>query len=222
MADTERAFIATFSYNTALFDPATITRLLQHFALLLETLCESPGQRLSELSLVDHRGSASLDGDLVAIAAAAPPFASVTAVFEAQAARTPEALAVVLDDGQLTYRELNRRANQLARHLRSLGVRAEVSVALCAAHSIETIIALLAILKAGGVYVPLDPAHPRERLAFIMEDAGVSVLLTESALLADLPRHEARVICLDEPAGAIGGESDRTYPRASGPTVRRT
>src|SRR5205823_13038073 len=97
----------------------------------------------------------------------------------------------------LTYRELNRRANQLAHHLRASGVGPEVHVGICVQRSIEMIIGLLGILKAGGIYVPLDPAYPSERLSFILQDAQMPVLLTQQQLLAQLPRHEALVLCLD-------------------------
>ena len=97
----------------------------------------------------------------------------------------------------MTYGELNRRANQLAHHLRALGVGPEVPGGVCLEHSLEMVIALLGVLKAGGVYVPLDPAYPKERLAFMLEDAQAPVLLTQERLVAGLPEHEARVVCLD-------------------------
>ena len=100
-------------------------------------------------------------------------------MFEAQVAQTPDAVAVVCADAHLTYRELNRRANQVAHHLQTLGVGPEVLVGLCTERSLEMVVGLLGILKAGGAYVPLDPAYPQERLAFMLEDAQVSVLLTQ-------------------------------------------
>ena len=110
---------------------------------------------------------------------------------------------------QLTYEELNRRANQLAYHLRALGVGPEVPVGICLKHSLETVIGLLGILKAGGVYVPLDPAYPKERLAFMLEDAEVPVLLTQERLLAGMPEHDAKVVCLDS-------DWEANRPRESG------
>ena len=112
-------------------------------------------------------------------------------LFEAQVERTPDAIAVVLEDRQLTYGELNRRANQLAHHLRSLGVGPDVLVGICLEHSPEMVIGLLGILKAGGVYVPLDPTYPKERLAFMLEDARVPVLLTQERLVGGLPARYA-------------------------------
>ena len=128
-------------------------------------------------------------------------------LFEAQVERTPDAIAVVLEDQQLTYEELNRRANQLANHLRLLGVGPEVPVGICLKHSLEMVIGLLGILKAGGVYVPLDPAYPKERIAFMLEDADVPVILTQEALLAGLPEHNAKVVCLDSDWETIAQES---------------
>ena len=108
---------------------------------------------------------------------------------------------------QLTYAELNRRANQLAHHLRALGVGPEVPVGICLEHSLEMVIGLLGILKAGGVYVPLDPAYPKERLAFMLEDTQVPVLLTQERLMAGLPEHEARIVSLDSGWEAIAREN---------------
>src|SRR5439155_9487139 len=119
---------------------------------------------------------------------------------------TPDAIAVVCEDAQLTYHELNRRANQLAHHLHALGVGPEVLVGLCAERSLEMVIGLLGILKAGAAYVPLDPAYPPERLAFMLEDAQVSVLLTQEQLLSRLPTSEARVLCLDADWATIATE----------------
>jgi amino acid adenylation domain-containing protein len=118
-------------------------------------------------------------------------------LFAAQAARTPDAVAVVYEDRHLTYGELERRSNQLAHHLRGLGVGPEVIVALCIERSLEMVIGLLGILKAGGAYLPLDPSYPQERLAYMLTDARTPVLVTQAALVAQLPAHGARVVRLD-------------------------
>ena len=118
-------------------------------------------------------------------------------LIEVQAARTPEAVAVTCSGGSLTYFELNARANRLARRLRALGVGPEVLVGLCTGRSTAMVVGLLAVLKAGGAYVPIDPAYPPDRIAFMLDDAHVSVLLTEQRLLDDLPDGNTRVLCLD-------------------------
>ena len=118
-------------------------------------------------------------------------------LFEAQVRRTPDAVAVVFESERLTYRELNSKANQLAHYLQKLGVGPEVLVGVCLERSLEMMVGLLGILKAGGAYVPLDPAYPQERLAFMLQDARVTILLTQQQLLPRLPRQEARVVCLN-------------------------
>jgi amino acid adenylation domain-containing protein len=118
-------------------------------------------------------------------------------LFEAQVEETPDAIALIFNNQHLTYRDLNSRANQLAQHLQSLGVGAETLVGICIERSLEMVVALLAVLKAGGAYVPLDPGYPQERLAFMLSDTQVSILLTQKELVAKLPIHTAFVICLD-------------------------
>src|SRR6266545_4028825 len=129
--------------------------------------------------------------------------AGLPELFAAQAARTPTATAVVFGDARLTYAQLDRRANRLAHHLRGLGVGPEVVVGLCVERSPEMVVGLLGILKAGGAYLPLDPAYPPARLAFMLEDAGAPVLVTQAGLLDRLPAHRARTVCLDADAPAI-------------------
>src|SRR5207253_1735480 len=122
---------------------------------------------------------------------------------------TPAALALVYEEQQLSYGELNGRANQLAHYLRALGIGPEVRVGLCVERSVEMIVGLLGILKAGGAYLPLDPTHPGNRLSFMLEDTAALVLLTQQHLLAGLPPHQARVVCLDaqwEEIAAAGSE----------------
>ena len=133
-------------------------------------------------------------------------------LFETQAARTPEAVAVVFEDRQLTYAELNARANQLAHYLRELGVGPEVLVGICVERSLEMVVGLLGILKAGGAYVPLDPDYPPERLAFLLQDTQAPVLLTQQALLERLPPHQAHVVCLDADRQPIAQQPDDNLP----------
>jgi amino acid adenylation domain-containing protein/non-ribosomal peptide synthase protein (TIGR01720 family) len=184
-------------YNTDLFNADTITRMLGHFHNLLEGIVANPQAKLSQLPLLS---AAELHQLLVAwndTHAEYPLDKCIHELFEVQVERTPDAVAVVFEDVQLTYRQLNERANQLAHYLRSLGVKPEVLVGICVKRSLEMVIGLLGILKAGGAYVPLDPNYPQERLAFMLEDAQASILLSQSELVAQLPQHSTQVVCLD-------------------------
>ena len=118
-------------------------------------------------------------------------------LFEAQVNRRPDAVAIVFEDQQLTNRELNRRANQLAHHLQKLNVKSEVKVGVCLERSIEMVVGILGILKAGGAFVPLDPVYPKDRLSFMIQETQIPVVLTQEPLLKELPEHRARVVCLD-------------------------
>ncbi|MFN6474778.1 non-ribosomal peptide synthetase [Nostoc sp. DedQUE07] len=136
-----------------------------------------------------------------------PQQASIHQLFEAQVEKNPDAVALTFNNQHFTYRDLNNRANQLAKHLRSLGVGTEILVGICIERSLEMVVALLAILKAGGAYVPLDPGYPQERLAFMLSDTQVSVLLTQKELVTKLPTHTAFVICLDADWNTIAQNS---------------
>ena len=127
-------------------------------------------------------------------------------LFEAQAERTPDAVAVTFEDKRLAYRELNQRANQLAHYLRRLGVGPDVLVGICMERSLEMIVGLLGVLKAGGAYVPLDPDYPKERLSYMMKESHAPVLLTQRRLLEKLPEHSSKILCLDKDWKVIGRE----------------
>ena len=129
-------------------------------------------------------------------------------LFELQAERTPDAVAVVFEHERLTYAELNRRSNQLAHHLQALGVKPEIPVGICLEPSAEMVVGLLGILKAGGAYLPLDPAYPKERLAFMLETAGAPVILTRESLVGALPEYDAKIVCLDSDREAIARENE--------------
>src|SRR6185295_4756304 len=138
-------------------------------------------------------------------------------LFERQADRTPDDIAVTFGESSLTYRELNARANQLARHLRSLGIGPEVFVGIYMERSAEMVVAILATLKAGGAYVPLDASTPFERLAYILDDALAPVLLTQESLVDDLPVTSAQVVCVDAEWGEIEREDTGDLDRQAGP-----
>ena len=187
MAEADRELGAAVEYNVDLFDAATIRRMLGHLRTILESIVADPDQRISALPLLTEGERRQLLVEWNDTAADYPQGQCVHQLFEAQAERTPDAVAVVYEGEQLTYRELNRRANQLAHCLRKLGVGPEVLVGISVERSLEMVVGLLGILKAGGAYMPLDPTYPQERLAFMLEDTRVSVLLTQAHLVEQLP-----------------------------------
>jgi len=187
----------TLEYSQDLFDASTARRIAGHFITLLESIAANPEQRLSNLPILTKPEQQQLLFEWNNTQSELPLNQCVHGLFEAQTERTPDAIAVVFDREQLTYRELNRRANQLAHHLKNLGVKPEIPVGILVDRSLEMVVGLLGILKAGGAYVPLDPAYPPERLVFMLEDAQVGVLLTQARLVESLPKHQGRIVCLD-------------------------
>lgn len=177
------------------FDAATITRMLGHLQTLLEGMVANPEQQLKNVPLLTQTERHLCEVEWNNTHEYPPN--CIHQLFEAQVEKTPDAIAVEFAAQKLTYWELNQRANQLAHYLQQLGVGTEVLVGICVERSLEMVIGLLAILKAGGAYLPLDPAHPQERLAYILQDAQVSILLTQQKLLAILPITAAQTICLD-------------------------
>ena len=169
---------------------------------LLEAAVADPGRAIGSLELLSPAERHTILREWNATAHAVAP-ATLPELFAAQAAKTPAATAVVFEDQSLSYAELDARSSQLAHHLRALGVGPEVVVGLCVERSLEMLVGLLGILKAGGAYLPLDPAYPAERIAFMLDDAHAPVLLTHSALRAQLPDCDARIVCLDADWGAI-------------------
>jgi non-ribosomal peptide synthetase component F len=195
-----------FEYNTDLFDIATIVRMIGHFQTLLEHIVTNPEQRIAELPLLTVAERQQLLIEWNDVQADYSTDLCVHQLWEAQVERTPDSVAVVFENEQLTYRELNRRANQLAHYLCKLGVGPETLVGLCVERSVELIIGILGVLKAGGAYVPLDPNYPRERLAFMLDDSAVSVLLTQAGLLTEIPETRIQVVRLDTDWAVISGE----------------
>ncbi|MEH1970760.1 amino acid adenylation domain-containing protein [Nostoc sp.] len=186
-----------FEYSTDLFDAATISRIGEHFQTLVAGIVANPNQKVADLPLLTPAERQKLLVEWNQTQADYPQLTCIHQLFEAQVERSPDAVAAIFADRQITYRQLNARANQLARHLQTLGVGADVLVGICVERSLEMIVALLAILKAGGAYIPLDPAYPQQRLSLMLSDSQVSVLLTQQHLLMQLPEHQARIICLD-------------------------
>jgi amino acid adenylation domain-containing protein len=195
--------LATLAYNTDLIDKATVVRMLGHFQALLEGIVIDPDRRVSDLPLLTAPELRQVLVEWNDTARQFPADLRVDELFEAQVERTPDAVALVFGDQHLTYRELNRRANQVARYLRGPGVGPEVIVGVCLNRSLEMVVALLGVLKAGGAYLPLDPTLPGERLAFMVQDARVPVIVTEQQLATRIAAHDARVILIDSDWGQI-------------------
>jgi amino acid adenylation domain-containing protein len=197
--------LAVVEHSTDLFDPETIGRALGHLSNLLDQVAADPDRRLSDLSLLTAGERRLLLGDRVSTPAEPLAELCIHQAFEAQAARTPDAVAVVFPalgsgaaaDERLTYGELNERANRLARHLRERGIGPGAIVGIFVDRSPDLVVALLATLKAGGAYVPLSPDHPAERLAFLLADTRPAIVLTQRHLEARLPGAGAAVLCVD-------------------------
>jgi len=209
MAETDEGFSGSLEYSTDLFDEATADRMIGHFAALIGEATADPDRRVSALSLLGPAERDQVVSEWNRTDAEVPDDARVHRLVEAQARRTPEAEAVVASEGGgvLTYAELNARANRLARHLRKSGVGPEARVGVALGRSPELMVALLAVLKAGGAFVPLDPVYPPDRLRFMLGDAGVGVLIGRGDLLA-LPPGGARVVDLGVDGPAIGREPE--------------
>jgi amino acid adenylation domain-containing protein len=197
MEETPEGLKGGLEYNTALFNADTIERMAGHFQTLLADIIAHPERRISELQILPPAEQYQLLIDWNNTTATYPENQCFHQLFEAQVEKTPEAIAVVFEKQELSYQALNTQANQLAHHLQTLGVGPEILVGICVERSLEMIIGLLATLKAGGAYVPLDPHYPQERLAFMLADSQVLVLLTQKELLSKLPAHQAQVICLN-------------------------
>ncbi|GAA6615988.1 non-ribosomal peptide synthetase [Scytonema sp. NUACC26] len=193
-------------YSAELFESASVRRMLGHFQTLLKSIVADPGQSVSTLLLLTEAERHQLLVEWNNTKVDYPREQCIHHLFEAQVKQTPNTVAVVFEDEQLTYWELNHRAEQLAHHLRSLGVGPEVLVGICVERSIEMVVGLLGILKAGGAYVPLDPAYPKERLAFMLSNSQLSILLTQRQFVKNLPENTAKVV-LDEPWDASDEET---------------
>ena len=179
LVENSEGLTGTLEYNTDLFNAETITRLIGHFQTLLEAVVEQLETSIAQLPLLTPIERHQLLVEWNATKTDYPKDKCIHQLFEEQAARTPDAIALVFEDQQLSYQALNAKANQLAHYLQKLGVKPDTLVAICMERSFDMVIGLLAILKAGGAYVPMDPTYPRGRLAFMLEDSGVSLLLTQ-------------------------------------------
>ncbi|ASS74698.1 hypothetical protein CIG75_06735 [Tumebacillus algifaecis] len=199
LSESETGLTGLLMYNTDLFEQATIERTLQHLETLLQSIADDPHQKLVDLKMLPDAEAEQVlfawnDTDVLF----ADDNLCTHQLFERQVERTPDAVALVFHEQTFTYRELNEQANRLAHKLRELGVGANVPVGLCVNRSAKMIVGLLAILKAGGPYLPLDPSYPKDRLTFMIEDTQAPVILTEQSLVEELPPHRATLVLLDE------------------------
>ncbi|OQY27012.1 MAG: hypothetical protein B6244_11795 [Candidatus Cloacimonetes bacterium 4572_55] len=212
IAEHDHAFVCDWEYNTDLFRPDTITRMTEHFQILLEGILNNSEQPISQLPMLTQDERQQLlawnqtQTDY-------PENQTLVDLFQEQVEKTPDAMAIVCVNQELTYQELNSKANQLAHYLATLEVSAETLVGICIERSLSMVIGLLGILKAGGAYVPLDPNYPQERLQFMLEDAAAPVLLSKNSMLERLPASTAKVARLDSEWEQIAGYSQENPVR---------
>ncbi|HKI53270.1 MAG TPA: amino acid adenylation domain-containing protein, partial [Anaerolineales bacterium] len=197
MSETEQGFAATLQYNTDLFDPATIRRMLKHFEALLQEIVTDPFKPVSTYSLLSSSEHGQIITEWNETQTDYSRGLCIHELIQEQVKRMPKAVAVQFQDESLTYKELDKRADELAKVLVAQGVKPGILVGLFVNRSIDMLIGLLGVLKAGGAYLPLDPSFPTERLTFMVEDSGASIILTQTNLLSELPENNAQIISLD-------------------------
>ncbi len=206
------------TYNPDLFDSSTIRRMIDHWQTLLSAAAANPQLRIADLPMLTDQERSKVVVEWNDTAMEFPSNACLHQLIETQVERTPDSVAVMDEQGnRLTYRELNRRANQLANHLRKLGIGPDVRVGICLERSVQTMIGLLGILKAGGAYVPLDPEYPRERLAFMVQDSGVECLITQASLDQRLADQGGKLIYIDRDWSLISRETGENPSAPSTP-----
>jgi amino acid adenylation domain-containing protein len=209
MIDQGEKLGGSFEYNTNLFDETTIQRMIKHFRMLLQGIVSNPEQRIADISILTESEKQMMVVEWNQTYADFPYEKCVHEWFELQAKKSPEAIAVRMGDRELSYFELNRKANKLAHYLQRFGIGPETAVAICFDRSIEMIIGQLGILKAGGAFVPMDPAYPVERLAFILEDTKAPILLVQRDIAEKLQSTTAHTILLDDNLAMVEQESDQ-------------
>jgi amino acid adenylation domain-containing protein/non-ribosomal peptide synthase protein (TIGR01720 family) len=202
------SLITEFHYDSNLFQVEDIERLVRYFQTLLISIAENPEAAIGELEILSACDRNQLLVEFNNTQTNYPKDLCIHQLIEQQAARNPDNIAVVFENQQLTYAQLNTRANQLAHHLQRLGVGAEKIVALCVDRSLEMLVGLLGILKAGGAYLPLDPLVPSDRLSYMVHDAGASVILTQQHLAHGFSEQAAPLICLDSEWEIIAQQPD--------------
>ncbi|MEO8338251.1 MAG: amino acid adenylation domain-containing protein [Nitrospirota bacterium] len=203
---------AYLTFNTDLFERQTAERMLGQFKVLLHSALANPTVKISDLSMLSVPERAQMLQDWNRTQVDYSQSVCFPQMFEGQVERTPDAVALSMGQDTVQYRDLNAQANQLARYLRSMNVRPGVVAGICLERSREMVIALLAVLKAGGTYVPLDPEYPRERLRFMAEDAAVAIVLTSQDLSTRFDARSCRILCLDQEQQRIAQQVDHNLP----------
>jgi amino acid adenylation domain-containing protein len=216
VGETSEGLRLTFEYNTDIFNATTVARIAGHLETLLLGIFSNPDERLANLPLLTEPEGQRLLVDWNQTQVDYPR-RCINELFEEQARVDPTAIAVVCDEEQISFVELDRRANQLAHYLQKRGIGPEVLVAICVERSVEMVVAMLGVLKAGGAFVPVDPSYPAERVAFLLEDSRARIVLTQSAVQESLPAFSGETICLDTGWREIAGESEEAP--ASGATA---
>jgi amino acid adenylation domain-containing protein len=210
-------FIASFLYNADLFEEKTIIRMAAHYQNLLGEMLQKPDRPISEMQMLAPSEKSRLLSESGDLNKEYAPEQCLHELVEEQAAKTPNAKAVRFEGQELSFQELNRRANQLAHTLRGLGVGPDTLVAVFIDRSPEMIVSLLAILKAGGAYVPIDPDYPMERRNFIIQDSAAVIILTVRKMVNDLPSGNAQIICVDLDESIFTSQSDENLPNLTKP-----
>ncbi|HEX8423112.1 MAG TPA: amino acid adenylation domain-containing protein, partial [Pyrinomonadaceae bacterium] len=214
LGESQEGLVGTLEYSRDLFDAATMERFVEHFRQLAEAIAATPDEELSALTMLGAGERRQLLEEFNETRREYPRDVTLGEMFERQVSLTPEGVALVAGEEELTYAELNARAEALARQLRELGVGAESLVGVCAERSARLVTGLLAVLKAGGAYVPLDPNYPAERIAYMLQDCAAGVLLTERHLEGRLPEHDAAIIYLDDPRAEDNTSLEVAAPHA--------
>ncbi|MBW4507954.1 MAG: amino acid adenylation domain-containing protein [Scytonematopsis contorta HA4267-MV1] len=200
--------VAQLHYDTNLFDEDYIQCLVEQFQTLLSGILNDPETVIDKIPILSDIEREKILVNFNDTSYDYPKDKCIHHLFEEQVRKTPKAVAVVFENQQLSYYQLNQRANQVAHHLQSLGVKPEKLVGICVERSIDMVVGMLGILKAGGAYIPLDPNYPQERLSYMLADSGVEVLLTQQSLLKSLPQNQAQVVCLDADWDIISKQSE--------------
>jgi amino acid adenylation domain-containing protein len=216
LAEDEEGVQGSLGYRAELWERAIMERMAAHFARLVEAVVADPARPVSEVPFLGEEERAHLLAEWSATAAVSPR-ATLHELLAARAARSPAAPAVSSGSRTLTYAELERGSNQLARRLRALGVGPETRVALCTERCAELVVAILGILRAGGVYVPVDPTYPPERIAYLLEDSGCAVVLVQEELRAKVPLTGAAVLSLEEALASVSGEEEEGWETGVSP-----